>query len=334
MKKISLLFLLMVFGFYVTGQVTETPVVTDEGNTTSVTVTKSTDSTAVSVDGEKTVTVEKKDTTHIKIGNKGISIYEGSDGTSVKVTDLDKDSDEKDIESKDTDNVLSGDEDKDDKPARKKFKGHWGGLEVGMNNFVNKDFSMTRTGADAFMDLNTGRSWNINLNLMEHGFPLGTDKLGLVTGLGLEFSNYHFDGNNNIRKNSSGIIESYTPIDLDSNSLNLEKTKLATTYLTVPLLLEVQFPNVKPSKRMHISAGIIGGLKIGSHSKVMYMEGGKKQKDKIKDDFNLASLRYGFTARIGYGGLNLYGTYYATSLFEKGKGPELYPFAVGLSLGF
>ena len=37
-------------------------------------------------------------------------------------------------------------------------------------------------------------------------------------------------------------------------------------------------------------------------------------------------------AKIGWGVLNLYATYSLTPMFQKNKGPELYPFAIGISL--
>jgi hypothetical protein len=96
-------------------------------------------------------------------------------------------------------------------------------------------------------------------------------------------------------------------------------------------LIEGQIPAGK--KRVYLSAGVIGGLKICSRTKMVYEIDNRKQKDKIKDDFNLSLLRYGFTARAGYRALRFYATYYPTSLFMEGKGPELYPFSVGLTLG-
>ncbi len=177
------------------------------------------------------------------------------------------------------------------------------------------------------MDLNTGHSWNFNLNFIEYGLGFGTDKAGLVTGLGIEWSNYHFDGANNIIENTDGIIEEYL---LPNENSSVQKTKLQTTYLTAPLLLEFQIPAGK--KRVYLSGGVIGGLKICSKTKMVYTLNGDKQKDKVKDDFNLASLRYGFTTRIGYRSVRFFATYYPTALFESGKGPELYPFSLGLTL--
>ncbi|MCK4465033.1 MAG: outer membrane beta-barrel protein, partial [Bacteroidales bacterium] len=112
--------------------------------------------------------------------------------------------------------------------------------------------------------------------------------------------------------------------------LSLEKSKFATSYLTVPLLLEFQVPAGKRSRRLFFSGGVIGGLKIGSHTKMVYKENGNRKKDKNRGDFNLSPLRYGVTARVGYRALKVFANFYLTPLFEDGAGPELYPFSVGL----
>lgn len=276
----------------------------------------------------------KKDTTKIKLGNKGIAIVEDGSGTSVKITDLDEGIKEKNKEEEET---SAGDDNGQETRRKNKFKGHWSGIDLGLNNFMDRNGSMTRSGQTEYMDLNTGRSWDINLNIMQYGFGFGTNSLGLVTGLGFEFNNYFFDGNNNIHKDSLGNIASFkgsTPGNYAPQGVNLDVSKFATVFLTVPLLLELQLPHSAPaSKRFHVSAGVIGGLKLGSHSKSIFYLDNKKQKIKVRDDFNINALRYGFTARIGYHGLNLFANYYPTPFFETGKGPELYPVAVGLTIG-
>ena len=214
------------------------------------------------------------------------------------------------------------------KKSRKSFNGHWKGLELGMNNYLTSDYSLTLPAEAQFMELNTGQSWCVNLNMLQYDIGFGTDKVGLVTGMGLEFNNYRFDGENSIVKDP--VTNEIVSLDYGATTY-IEKTKLATSYLTVPLLLEFQIP-VSGHKRIHISGGVIGGLKIGSHTKVLYKEDGSKQKDKINDDFNLSPLRYGFTARIGYRALKIFATYNLTPLFETGQVPELYPVSIGFIL--
>jgi hypothetical protein len=267
----------------------------------------------ISIETDEFVKAEKSsDTTKIGIGDKNISIVEDDEGTSIKVTDSEDD------------------QEKSEKSERKKkkFKGHWSGFEFGINNFVDDKFSTDRTAGEQFMDLNTGRSWNFNWNIKQYSIGFGSNRFGLVSGLGLEFNSYYFDGDNNIQK-----IDGYI-VSKDDYPGPLEKSKLKTTFLRVPVLLELQLLNAKRSKRLYISGGVIGGLKLGSSSKVVYKEDGKKQKDKIHDDFNINPLRYGLTARIGYRNLNLFGNYYLTPFFEKDNDPELYPITVGLAFSF
>ena len=269
---------------------------------------------SVKITEKEIVVVEGgKDTTRIKIGGKGIEIIERTDGTTqIDVKDLK--TAEKTIISKKKD----------------KFKGNWSGLELGLNNFVNSDFSSSLDPSIAFMDLNTNRSINVNINFLQYDIGFGTNKVGLVTGMGFELSNYFFDRNNNIRKDVNGQIVEYVPAFLSEPGASIIKSKLATTYLTVPLLLEFQIPAGR--KRIHISGGVIGGAKLGSSTKIVYKDRGNRQKEKVRDDFNLSSLRYGYTVRAGYRNLNLFANYYPVTIFEQGKGPELYPYSIGLRL--
>ena len=255
------------------------------------------------------------DTTRIRIGKKQVDIVENDEGTSVDIKDIDKkgdDDDEKAFES--------------NKSRKRKFNGHWDSFGFGMANFLDEDNSMSRTPETNFMDLNTGRSWNININAFQQDFGLGTNHIGVVTGLGLEINSYFFDNNNSIIKNSEGVIERY---DYD---INLSKSKLVTTYLVLPLLLEVNIgDDSNPHDRFYVSGGIIGGVKLGSKTKVVYKEDGNKEKKKNKDDFNINPLRYGLTLRAGYKDFQVYTNYYLTSFFEENKGPELYAFSVGIA---
>jgi hypothetical protein len=67
---------------------------------------------------------------------------------------------------------------------------------------------------------------------------------------------------------------------------------------------------------------------------MVYEDGNKIKSD---GDFSLSMLRYGGTARLGYGNFQIYGTYYLTPLFKAGKSPagvELYPFEIGVAFAF
>lgn len=252
------------------------------------------------------------DTTNIRFKRKTVKIIDENDETKILVK-----------KNKDSDWEFWNEDD-----AR--FQGSWSGLSMGLSNYMNKDFSLSRNSTDEFMDLNTGKSWNMNLNFAQYSINLINNKFGLVTGLGLEWNYYRFDNNNTIQKDADGVIITDTTTYA---GFSIDKSKLSTTYATVPLLLEWHSSS-NQDRGVVIAAGVIGGVKLGSNTKIVYKENGDTNKDKKRDDYNLSPFKYGITARIGVGDWLVYGTYYLTSLFEKDKGPELYPFSIGIALSF
>lgn len=201
----------------------------------------------------------------------------------------------------------------------------WNGIGIGINGFMNSSGNTTPPANYDFLELNYNKSLSFNWNFADLQIPIYKNYVSLVTGLGLEFNAYNF------RK----------PITLDQISETVEvafydsttyysKNKLKATYLEVPLLLEFN-TNKKQSKSFHLAAGIIAGYKIGSKTKQIFEKNGEESKVKRKGDYNLNPFRYGATVRIGYDDVSLFANYSLSTLFEKGRGPDIYPFAVGLS---
>jgi len=260
----------------------------------------------------------KSDSTKIRIGRKSITIIDEDDNTVVRFPNRRFRSD--------------WDVDYHRKPS---FRGHWSGVEFGINGFMDKNQSITMKNDMSYMDLKQARSWNFNVNFLQYSIGFGTDKIGLVTGMGLEFNNYHFSNPISLKTDKTVGSSSNGMTIVDSsyinNNFDVSKTKLSTTHLTVPLLLEFQIPTGDHKHRIFISGGIIGELRLGAHTKVVYDDEGKR-KDKNREDFNLSTFRYSFTARVGYRGLKLFANYSPVSLFEKNKGPQVYPYSIGLIL--
>ncbi|MFC2080627.1 outer membrane beta-barrel protein [Bacteroidota bacterium] len=288
----------------------------EEGDTTKVgvgkknilTVVEDDQGTKVNVNEDFVVVDEMNDTIKIKLGNKAISITGDGKKTNVEI-----------IEDEDFDKHGWK-----EKPAR--FKGHWAGFELGLNNMVDKDFQLAGTELEHnFMDLNTGKSWEFDINFMQFNLPFGKP-VGLVTGMGLKWNNYWFDGGNNIMKHpvNTVIVPSFPPA-----GVTYDKSKLNTFYLTVPLIFEVHFG---PDKNGFIGLGVIGDLKLGSNTKIKYNDGGSKEREKTKSDFNLSPLRYHLTARAGFSVIKVFANYSMVPLFTSNMGPELFPVTIGLTL--
>ena len=272
------------------------------------------DNTTVSI-GKNLVRVEENDSSvSIRVGNRGLSILESLEGTKFNYKKYNRN------DGMDQDKTAN-----EKARKRNRFKGHWSGVELGFNNYLMSDNSLVMPDDIDYMTLRSGKSTNFNFNFCQLSLGL-TRYVGFVTGLGLNWNNYKFDRNNNILKGTNGIIEKLDP------GTPLEKSKLATIYLNLPFMLEIQIP--ANNKHLNIAAGPIGAVKIGSHTKRVYEDG---QKIKEKGDFSLNMLRYGTTARIGYGNFEIYGTYYMTPLFQTGKSPagnDLYPFEIGVAFTF
>ncbi|MFV0521961.1 MAG: hypothetical protein ACK5MI_05990 [Mangrovibacterium sp.] len=207
-----------------------------------------------------------------------------------------------------------------------KFNGHWASLQFGVNGFANSDYSMYEPTSDVpsdFMDLRQAASWEINWNILEWNIALNRrNNFGLVTGMGLSWNNYKFDNKVTIDKGDNGII--YPSAVEDTN---FKKSKLMLCYLTVPLMMEYQFPINQGRSKMFVSAGVVGGLNIKSLAKVKAND----SKNKDRGSLSIAPFKASGIFQVGGNNLSLYATYSFTELFKDGKGPKLTPFSVGIS---
>jgi hypothetical protein len=264
--------------------------------------------------GRNALSIEENDSSvNVRIGSKGLRILESLEGDKFRFEKF-------------TDENWDQDDSEDNRTRkRNRFKGHWSGVEFGFNNYLTSDKSNVMPDDINYMSLHSSKASNFNVNFSQLSLGM-TRRIGFVTGLGLNWNNYRFDGNNNIIKGTNGVVEVLDP------GANLEKSKLTTIYLTLPFMLELQLP--VDNNSINIAAGPIGAVKLGSHSKMVFEDG---QKVKSGSDFSLNMLRYGATARVGYGNFQLYGTYYMTPMFQSGKGPggyDLYPFELGVAFTF
>ena len=208
---------------------------------------------------------------------------------------------------------------------RTAFRKNWSGFEMGINGYLTPDNSLSLTGDGEYIDLRYNKSVVVNLNFWQQSFPLVSNNLGLVTGLGLGFNNYRFDNQTRIVYNREGL-------DFYEDTINsITKNKLTLTWINLPLLLEYQTQG-RGYERFHIAGGMIVGTRIGTHAKYVTDDAGKKRKEKDYHDFHVPPFRFDLTGRIGWGSINLFATYSLNNLFKDDKGPELVPFSVGIRL--
>jgi hypothetical protein len=279
----------------------------------------------VVVGQDRIIIEDNQEELSVKVGNRKLTILESLEAGEPRIR-MEKYGKKEEIAEAEEYSIHNYEDPEDERAEmRSRFRGHWAGFEFGFNNYVVSDYSLTLPESIDYMSLHSGKSNNFNFNVVQTSLGLAR-RIGFVTGLGFNWNNYRFNGNNNIIKSETGVIEKYDPEAL------LKKSKFSTLYLTLPILLEFQIP--ADHNHLNIAAGLIGAVKLYSYSKMVFEEGDKVRSE---DDFSLNMLRYGVTARIGYENLQVYSTYYITPLFQTGKGPgaiDLFPFEIGLAFTF
>lgn len=279
------------------------------------------------------------DSTKVKIGGLNIEVYEDNDSVKVVIGN-------RELLVDDSGNVRLG------RHKKIKFNGHWAGFEMGLNGYFNSDYNMSFPKETEYMDLRTSKSWAIHINFFEQNVALSKNKKwGIVTGLGTSWNNYRFSKATRLNADSSQLI-GYV-----DSGISIRKSKLTNWYLNVPLIFEFQTNSYQKKNSFHIAAGMIMGIRLSTHTKKYYDEYNKEfdvtryypepaddyvtdftlispnySKAKNYDDFYLNPFKWDATVRIGWGFINLFATYSVNTMFKKDKGPELYPWTVGITL--
>lgn len=205
---------------------------------------------------------------------------------------------------------------------KNKFHGHWAGIELGINGYLNPEHSISLNGDKSFMELDYVKSWYFAVNIIELNLPIHRPNIGIVTGMGFGFSNYCFA--NDFELLSNNKLSRYGEVHNE-----LLHNRLSTGYVNFPLILEFQFPS-NSRTQAHIGIGITGSIRMYSEQIMTWREDGINYTKSKSGEMNLNSFRYGATIRVGYGYFKLFANYSLVSLFKTDQGPELYPFNVGI----
>jgi len=230
-----------------------------------------------------------------------------------------------------------------------KFNGHWAGVDFGWNGYVNTDFNMNFVPADQFLNLRTSRSMMVNLNPIEFNINIAKNKFGFISGLGFTLNNFFFN-NSYTWIGDSTTLKAYNTVNDKGNTVSTKVNKLFVSYITLPLLFEFQTNPGHRINSFHITVGVIGGLRLQTYQKQrlyqwedtyylvddngtrvasFYADGAVIRNH---DQYHLNPFKLDATFRIGWSFVNLYATYSITPMFQKNKGPEVYPWSIGITL--
>jgi carbon monoxide dehydrogenase subunit G len=228
--------------------------------------------------------------------------------------------------------IIIDDEKKDDeKPndeieKRRRMKHVYAGFETGVNALTTSSMSFAHSNGYKFLNTKVGSSWFYGLNLFEFDGHIVKNKIAFTTGLGMQFSNYHFEGNSYITPNIDTLGSTATGLALTTN-------KLYTYDLNVPLLIKFSpGTNKRENGGFHIAAGAI--VRYTTTAKVVTetTARGAEEYWTIKDDFNMNPFRVDGTIRVGYDKIKLFANYSLTPYFNNSKAPDVRAFAAGIML--
>ena len=198
---------------------------------------------------------------------------------------------------------------------------NWWIVDLGFANYNDKT-NYSSIQAQAFapgsnkdrFNLRNGKSIDVNIWIFMQRLNVIKHVVNLKYGLGLELNNYRFDDE------SVHINKNPTLITFDETGVH--KNKLATDYVTVPLMLNFNFTPSR-SKSFGFSGGISAGYLYSSRQKINH--------SKLHGDFDLEKWKLSYIGELNLGIVKFYGSYAFKSMWTKGL--DQTPYNVGIRIG-
>ncbi len=234
-------------------------------------------------------------------------------------------------------NITMGRKDKT-KKKNPNVSTNWWIVDVGFNNYTDKTNYATAAGSylinrPGYPDLDkndfklrSGKSVNVNIWLFMQRLNLIEHHVNLKYGVGLEINNYRYKSS--ISYKEGGPVP-YTATQTNSpfifrDSISFSKNKLATDYLTVPVMLNfVSNPNSR-KKGISLSAGVSAGYLFSQRNK---QKSDQRGKDRNKGDYDLNTFKLSYVAELGLGPIRFYGSYSPKSMYDHSL--DMRPYTVG-----
>jgi len=211
----------------------------------------------------------------------------------------------------------------------KQLETSWFAFDIALVNYLdetkyteNKSLSDPAIGQPLSkfkMQLNNGKSTNINIWIVQQKYRLKNPAFYLKYGLGLEMFNFRYEYGINFRKNESMFIY--------LNDESYEKNKLFTSYLSAPVQFGYDF-KLKNDKILGVSGGLVTGYLFKSYNKQINRELGK---EKYMSNFSLRDMRLAGVFEIRIDKLKFFGTASLQNMLDKmNTNQSLYPYSFGL----
>lgn len=157
-------------------------------------------------------------------------------------------------------------------------------------------------------------------------YSFGKSDFSFAWGLGVSVDNVHSNAVFIQEVESDGTVgeQLLTPFP---EGYEWQRNKFVTTYIELPLELRYIKTGRNPFK---LAAGFRVGYMLSNHQKIIDTEG----KRKFYDFEDINALRYGLSARLGVGKVQLTGFYSLVPLIDPARGSDVIPISLGLAFTF
>jgi hypothetical protein len=155
------------------------------------------------------------------------------------------------------------------------------------------------------------------------------DRLRLIYGVGLDDYHYKLKNDISLSTNQNGLL-----ITDESQTIDFDKNWMTNSYVTVPLLLNLNFALQKGKKKdLHFQTGINFMYAMRSTVNQKWQEDGLKHRRRGKRDLGLNQFNMGYEVQSGYKNLIFYGKYLPDGIFKSPDDPNLKSVTFGMIIG-
>lgn len=201
-------------------------------------------------------------------------------------------------------------------------------IDWGINYFDNNS---------GIMDADPWKSPTFNIYYM-YAHRLGDSRFSVNFGAGVGNEKYTFKAPVTFSDSLTTTI--IQPIDtvpfFDNKIIALKKTQMVINYIDFPLEFRVHSRKNDHKRAFYLAIGGKIGFRFAGKTKIVYSEYGTQKKFKDLYHFNVNAVRYGATARIGYGPVNFWGYLALNDFFTGNKtvgieNPNTFSFGISLA---
>ena len=198
----------------------------------------------------------------------------------------------------------------------------WNGIDLGVNGILSGNHDFKLSGSTDFMEPKYANSRYISFNMGQVKGRIVKDYVGFTMGMAFQIYNYKYSGENEF------VFAGDSLFSMPSGDKNITKNKLRATYIAVPAMLEFN-TSLDPNKSFHISAGIVGKIRIENMYKQKFSLEGNDNKTSIKGDLGLNRWAADAMVRVGYRRLTVFTQVGLVPLFDNANTDDVYTFAAG-----